>query len=236
LGKLQDKIALIPGGAGFVGEHIVSAFLHEGATVLVPSRRPDALKALHQSLAPDLRDRMIPLLGDLSDEAGAERLRAEALRRVSRIDTVVASLGGTWRGNLPIRQVPADVWHDYWKSNVFAHIVTAKTFLPVLARGASYTILGGLSAKAPIPRYAPVGITSAALMMLVRDLVLEEEGSGVRINEVLINAVVRTRDNAGYEGPMGMEPETVSAYLVWLASDEAADVHGRILNLDPTRP
>jgi NADP-dependent 3-hydroxy acid dehydrogenase YdfG len=44
--KLENKIALVPGETGGVGEAIVKSLLAEGATVIVPSRRQERLDEL----------------------------------------------------------------------------------------------------------------------------------------------------------------------------------------------
>ena len=46
MGKLEGKTAFVAGGTGGVGEGIVRAFLDEGATVVVPSRKQENLDQL----------------------------------------------------------------------------------------------------------------------------------------------------------------------------------------------
>ena len=46
--RLDGKVALVLGGAGFVGEGIVRSFLEEGAFTIVPSRSAERLQALRE--------------------------------------------------------------------------------------------------------------------------------------------------------------------------------------------
>ena len=73
---LLDRRVLIVGGAGNVGGYLVREALAAGATVIAPSRRPDRLRALERTIAPEQRDRLVALTGDMSDEQDAPRVRS----------------------------------------------------------------------------------------------------------------------------------------------------------------
>lgn len=85
--KLVGKVALIARESG-VGEGIVRAFLHEGATVVVPSRTSDKLEKLREYLGEQLRDRFIPIEGELSDVERAEQLPDRVMEKVSQLDAI----------------------------------------------------------------------------------------------------------------------------------------------------
>jgi NADP-dependent 3-hydroxy acid dehydrogenase YdfG len=49
--ELGNKLVVVAGGAGDIGERITRLFLQQGARVLVPSRSKEKLKALGTSLS-----------------------------------------------------------------------------------------------------------------------------------------------------------------------------------------
>jgi 3-oxoacyl-[acyl-carrier protein] reductase len=153
MGKLDSKIALIAGGTGSVGEGIVRAFLKQGATVVIPSRTAERLEQLRGYLGELAKDRFIPVTGDMSETETAERLRDEVLNKVGRLDAVVASLNGRWNENLPLIKVSLADWRRMLDSNLTSHFIAARTFLPVLERGSSYTLIGGGAADYAVPNY-----------------------------------------------------------------------------------
>ena len=81
-------IALIAGGTGNVGRAIVHGLLMRGATVIVPSRSSSKLATLEQAQSPSTRDRLITIVGDVSDEQDAARIRDEALAHLKAYDDV----------------------------------------------------------------------------------------------------------------------------------------------------
>jgi NAD(P)-dependent dehydrogenase (short-subunit alcohol dehydrogenase family) len=241
MASLSGKICLVAGGTGTVGEEIVKAFLEAGATVVVPSRSQQKLDELTGFLGSSIATGRLSLLeGRLDDPADAERLRDEVLRRHGTLHAVVASLGGSWDAQLPLVEVPMETFRSYQDSNLNAHLITARTFLPVLAQrpGTSYTLLGGVSAVRTIPRYSPVGINSAAQLMMARILMEEMKDTPVRINQVMFG-VIHTRARAADATPA--RPEWVTArevgdFVAYVASDEGRMISRGILEFGDRPP
>lgn len=235
--ELTERICLVAGGTGTVGEGIVRAFLRAGATVIVPSRAEERLAALADRLAPELRGGLVPLVGDIGDPEGAAALRDQVLTRFGHLDAVVASLGGTWEGKQPITAVSIETWDEYHRSNVRAHFVAARTLLPTLAErpGSSYTLLGGISALMPIPLYSPVAINSAAQLMMAEILMLEMKKTRVRVNQVICG-YINTRERAAYAKPEWITADEVGAFCTYIASDAGSMVSGAVLRLGDRPP
>ncbi len=234
MSKLNGKITLVAGGAGYVGEGIVRALLKQGATVVVPARRTEKLEELRGFLGELASDRFIPIIGDFGQVESAERLRDEILNTFGRLDAVVASLGGNWTGNVPLTQVSMEDWQAYLQSNLTTHFIAARTFLPVLAqnKGSSYTFIGGGAAEIAIPNYSLIAIPAAGQLMMAKVLIEEMKSSGVRINEVVIHSLVATRVNQGQSKSEWITADEIGEYVAWLVSDEAHMVNGNIMRLN----
>jgi NAD(P)-dependent dehydrogenase (short-subunit alcohol dehydrogenase family) len=230
MGKLEGKIALIAGGTGGVGEGITRAFLQEGATVVVTSRKKENLERL-RDLTGDVSTHFVPIVGDMSDTDSADNLRNQILDKVERLDAVVASLNGRWDEDIPLTKTSLDDWKRMLDSNLTSHFIAARTFLPVLQRGSTYTLIGGGAADKAIPNYGLVCIPAAAEIMLTNVLIEENKSSGIRINEVVLNSLIATRDRPNDGHPEWLTADEVGKYTVWLASDEASMVTGSIIRL-----
>ncbi len=236
MGKLDGKIVLIAGGAGNVGEGIVKVFLEEGATVAVPSRQTESLERLRDYLGARATEHFVPLVGNIGTLEGAEQIRQDLMDKLGSLDAVVVSLGGWWTGNLPLVELSMDVWQKYLDSNLTSHFIAARTFLPVLASkdNASYILLGGSAAEMPFVNVSPVAITAAGQLMLAKIVIeeMKQQGSNVRINELIVQGMVKTRVMEQHSQPNWITPQAIGEYLAWLASDEAHMVRGSILHLN----
>jgi NAD(P)-dependent dehydrogenase (short-subunit alcohol dehydrogenase family) len=237
MGRLEGIISVVAGGTGTVGEGIVRAFLGEGATVVVPSRSPEAVDRLRGYLAGVPSDRLTTLIGNIGDVTDAERLRDEVVGCFGHLDAVVAALGGTWKEQLKLVDVPMETWRQFWESNLTPHYVAARTFLPLLAgrKGSSYTLIGGLSAVMTIPNYSVVSVNSAAQLMMAKVLMEEMKETSVRINQVMFG-YVNTRVRAAYGRPEWITADEVGAFCAYLASRDASMVSGGVIQLGNRPP
>ncbi|GAB4456212.1 MAG: SDR family oxidoreductase [Armatimonadaceae bacterium] len=238
--SIQKKSVLVLGGAGAVGEGIAKAFLDAQWQVVVPSRSESKLERLRERLAATEGSggavgsdgtKLVTLVGDLGTVDGAEAIRTAVLERVGSLQAVVASLGG-WKQGVPLTRVSLEVWERILHDNLTSHFLAARTFLPAVAASGTrgtYTFLGGFSAETPYPGAAPMSITGAAQIMMMRALAEENTAFGVRVNELLLGPIItRVRPQGD---PEWLRAEEVGQVAVRLASDAGAHINGRVLNL-----
>ena len=78
--KLQDKVAIVTGGAQGIGEAIVRAFAAEGARVVIADVAEDKAGALAQ----DIGDNALAVLLDVRDPASIDATVKAAVERPPR--------------------------------------------------------------------------------------------------------------------------------------------------------
>lgn len=230
---LEGSRALIAGGTGSVGRVVVAAFLAAGAEVVVPSRSAEKAASLREFVdgSGGAGERLVTVVGDLSDAGDAVRVRDEVLSRPGGLDAVVATLG---------RFVPAPSVLDASRADLqaaldgylVAHFMVARTFLPALReRGGSYVFINGPLAFAPLfPGAGLVSVVTAAQAMLARTVMKEEAEGAVRVNEVVVQTRFAPGDPADGAGPVSQGD--VGRFLAALASPAGAGVRGETIHLD----
>ena len=191
MANLKGNIAFIAGCAGNVGDGVVRSFLKAGATVITTSRKQEKIEELRGCLGDLANDNFVPIVSDLGDLESAENLRNQLLGLINRLDSVVATIGGTF---LPVLTVN---------------------------KGSSYTFLGGSASENVIPNYSLVAIPAAGQLMMAKVLMEEMKDSGVRINEVMVNSLVNTRATEDNAKPEWITADEIGDYVAWLTSDEA---------------
>ena len=234
---------LVAGGAGGVGEGIVRALLRAaGVTVIVTSRHPERLALLTARLAAvaDPR-RLIGIVGNAGDPAGAAAIAARIRADVGAIDVAIPSLGGWWEGG-PLLGVDPPAWDAVMHEMLETHFAFARTFVPELERrpGGWYLAIGGGAALHPVPNASIVSIAGAAQLMLTRVLAAETAGRSVRITELVVNGPVKTRDSAAIAAPDWITADEVGAVVAELVSGgitswPALREKGPLLIMDPLR-
>jgi len=90
--ELGNKLVVVAGGAGAIGERITRMFLQQGARVLVPSRSKEKLKALGTSLKDISTGELIPLETDIGTHQGLKTMTA-AIEKEIRQKNLWARIG-----------------------------------------------------------------------------------------------------------------------------------------------
>ncbi len=226
---LANRVALVAGGAGAVGEGVTRAFLAGGAHVVVPSRSGEKLAALAGCMGADLAARLMPIEDHVGTPEGAARILQQVQQRFGALDAVVASIGG-WQQGAPLTQVTLDTWRQVLEDNLTAHFVAARTFLPALTgrEGASYTFIAGFAGEQPQPGAGPVSTAAAGQLMMARVLMEEHAVDPVRISTLLLGPII-TR--ARPEGQGGWLTADEVGALAALLADEQSGVEGETIRL-----
>ena len=87
---LKDKVVLITGASGGIGQATARAFAEEGAKLVLHGHsRPAELENLRKELAVE----SIAVQADLTQEAEVERLFREAYDHFGRVEVLVANAG-----------------------------------------------------------------------------------------------------------------------------------------------
>src|SRR4051794_14735123 len=91
--RLDDRVALVPGGSGGIGVRLCTGFAGVGARVAIVGRHADALDDARQAIEAAGGD-VVALMGDMTNETDAERVVGETLDAFGRLDVLVNAIGG----------------------------------------------------------------------------------------------------------------------------------------------
>ena len=242
--RLQDTTALVTGATSGIGRAIAQRFAAEGATVAVGGRdrgRGDAV--VEEITAAGGRAVFVPadLDGTRATSADIAARATEALG--GRVDVLVNNAAA----------VPVAATADTDEAQMAAAVavnLTGPFFLvaalaPAMAEresGAIITISSWMAqgGTTMVPAYSA---TKGALDALTRDWAVEFGPAGVRVNAIS-PGVVREDDDPSAPGwasvvgtPLGraVRPAEIAAAAAYLASEDAAAVHGVRLDVDGGR-
>lgn len=242
--RLAGRTALVTGSTGGLGVAIAAAFADEGAFVIVSGRdkqRGDAVVA-------DIRSR-----GGQADFVAADIGAGEAeVRRLA--EQATAAAGGHLDilvNNAALLMMPkatAEIdereLQEAFAVNVFAPFLLTGLLAPPMAERGHGAVVNigsntGLRGSAGSAVYSG---NKAILHSFTKSWADEYGPAGVRVNAVAPGPISteRAKEFAEHVGPMLARipsrrmttPEEVAASVAFLASDDAANIHGAILSVD----
>ena len=233
--RLTDKAAVITGGSSGIGLATARRFLAEGARVAITGRNRAGLDRAVAELGPSV----LALQADVTDIAALERALAEAADRLGPLDIVFANAG--IGGATPLGATTSEAWNAVIATNLTGVFFTVQAALPHLADGASIILNGSVHAVLGIPGWSAYAASKGAVRTLTRNLAAELAPRRIRVNQVtpgatrtpIWSASAPTPDalqaleaRLGASAPSGRmsDPEEIAAAVLYLASDDAANV------------
>jgi len=226
--SLKGKVALVTGASRGIGKAIAHAYADAGASVLLSSRKIDALEAAAAEIGGDV-DVVVANAGDPDQAAAAV---AHCIERFGGVDILVNNAAtNPYFG--PAIDIDLDRYDKTWDVNVRAPLVwTQLVWRAAMA-------VGGLSVEPGIGIYNG---TKAALIHLTKTLAAELAPS-VRVNAIAPGLVKTDMARALWEPaedriaasmPLARlgEPVDIANAALYLASDLASWVTGHTLVVD----
>lgn len=228
---LQDKVALITGGAAGLGAAAAKAFLAEGAKVAVVDIEPGTLAATASELGGD-KDRLLTIAADISREEDVRRYADETVARWGRIDVFFNNAGIEGTVAPLVDQAVAD-FDRLVSVNIRGTWLGLHYVLPVMYAQRSGSVIntssiGGLTAG-PLP-VSPYVTSKFAITGLTRIAATESAPYQVRVNSIHPSPV-NTRMMRSLEEGSGAARADIARSIPLGRYAEAGDVANLVLFL-----
>lgn len=245
MNKLENKVAVITGGAKGIGASIAKYFAHEGAKVVVNYASSKEAADNVVKVITDHGGIAIAVQADVSKEADVTRLFEETNKAFGTLDILVNN--AVYQQFLPIEQASAEAFHQHFNVNVLGPVLTIQAALRLFGdKGGNIINVSSGASKSPMAGVSLYSATKAALDAITISLSKELGAKNVRINSILPGATeTEGAASAGvtagseYEKmfvantPLGRrgQPADIAKAAVFLASDDAAWITGEQLSV-----
>ena len=245
---LQDRVAVVTGGARGIGFSEAQALAAEGCLVAIVDIDGAAVEQSAQALRHG-GWRAVGFQGDAAEEASVRRCVAEILARMGRIDILINNAGIGVKPAYPVAEMPWAVWERMvgvhmgstflWSREVIQTMSTQRFGRIVNTSSMNFT--GG--GRPGVAHYAAA---KAGIAGFTRTLAKEVGASGITANAVA-PGYVETELIAGFtpemrglierQNPIGRmcRPDEVAAAVVFLCSVQASFINGAMLCIDGGR-
>ena len=251
---LKDKVALVTGGSKGIGKAVARGLADEGARVAICARTQNELDAAVGELAKATGADIYAVSGDLTNEAGVQRIVDLTVKKFGRIDILVNNAGAAPGGLL--LDLKEEDWQLALQLKFMGYVRCMKAVIPHMlkqGKGRIVNVVGNDGVKPIGIELTPSAANAADLAVTVA--LAEQYGkNNICINAInpgpvaterwdyLIGGIAKTRrisvDEAQKRAeksiPLGRicTPEEVANVVVFVASDRASFMNGAIITLD----
>ena len=256
---LQGRVALVTGGANGIGAAIAQKLLSEGACVTLADIDTDALDVTSEQLAKRFgRDNIFTVPMDVTSEAAIIKGFADTVMHFGGLDILVNNAGIAIP--VPVEDTTLEIWNRQMAILGTGYFLVGREAFRIMKRqnlGGSMIFIAsknGMIASAGTSAY---GAMKAAEIHMARCMALEGAASGIRVNTVNPDAVLRgsklmsgefrkSRARSLSIKPDELEehyrkrsllqrpvyPEDVAEAVYFFASDASFKSTGNIINVD----
>src|SRR5258706_195052 len=174
--EFAGKRILVTGGTKGIGEAIVNRVLRGGATVLATARTIPAGGNPEQFIQ-----------ADVSTRAGADHIIKTTLDRLSGLDILINSVGGSSAPSGGVMALTDEIWQQEFELNLFSAMRLDRGFLPGMLKQRSGVIIHVSSIQRTLPLFESTlayAAAKAALTNYSKGLSKEVAPHGIRVNSV----------------------------------------------------
>jgi NAD(P)-dependent dehydrogenase (short-subunit alcohol dehydrogenase family) len=244
--SVKDRVAVVTGGSRGIGLDMAKALASAGATVIVSSRKEQAVDAATEELAK--LGTAYGFAADLGTVDGAKALAEFVAQETDRVDILVNNAGATWGATL--EDFPESGWDKIMDVNLKGPFFLTQAMLPLLRKGASkeqpakiINVASVEGMRAGQMETYSYGASKSALIHLTEHLALQLAGRNITVNAIapgpFATKMMRgTIDMAGEDAIAGMVPlkrlgrsEDLYAMALYLGSSASDYVTGQTIAL-----
>ncbi|MEU4691457.1 SDR family NAD(P)-dependent oxidoreductase [Actinoplanes sp. NPDC023714] len=238
-GRFDGQTVIVTGAASGIGRATASRIAREGGRVIAVDISEISLK----SLADDLGAAIVPVVADITVDAGIARIVEAAGDRIDGL----ANVAGVVDDFSPIHETADDIWDRVFAVNVDGLFKLTRAVLPAMLEAKRGSIVNIASEAALRGSAAGVAYTASkhAVLGITKNTAFMYGHQGIRTNAVAPGGVAtgmvpRNQSEFGLArtGPLlrtipGVAmPEHLAASITFLLSDDAINLNGAILPSD----
>jgi 3-oxoacyl-[acyl-carrier protein] reductase len=249
--RLENKVAIITGGASGMGEETAILFAKEKAKVVIAdvdgNKGDEVVKKIKQ-----LGGNAVFVKADISQANDVKRIIDVTKSSFERLD-ILFNNAGIPMGEIPLEQIEENDWDRIININLKSMFLCSKYAVPLMKKQEGGVIINTASISGVRPRrgHLPYSVSKGAVIVLTKALAIELAPSKIRVNSispVAANTPMLPKLMVGMDPTEGMkmlissipigrlaEPKDIAYAALFLASDESSLITGINLEVDGGR-
>ncbi len=251
--RFENKVVVITGAAGGVGQTLARLFAKEGARLMLSDLNEEGL----QTTAAEVKQagaEVSFLAGNLREKEYCEAVIAQTAEQFGGVDILLNNAGIIPRGT--IEETTDDMWFTAMDVNLNAVFFLCRAAIPHMKQRGGGAIVNTSSVWGtyPGPNHVAYCTSKGAVAALTKNLGRDCAPLGIRVNAVCPHEINTPMIRSGFERrgldpdqaveelnksvPLGRiaEPEDIADVIAFLASNEARYIAGETVEVTGAKP
>lgn len=247
-GRMDGKVAVVTGAAQGIGRGCADLLAREGARVVIGDVRAAEGEAAAAAIRASGGDAFFQQ-ADVVQEGQCATLVDAAVAAYGRLDALVNNAG--WFPRAELHETTTELWEQVLDVNLRGPFYCCKHAVPHLRAGGGGSIvnIGSINGIQALPNLVAYGAAKGGLLALTRTLAGALARDRIRVNYVIPGWVLSEGElklhasrgvsevelrRAGAALPLGRHqtPQDTAFAVLYLASDESAQVTGTVMHVD----
>lgn len=187
--SLENKVAIITGGAKRIGEAVARTLHEQGMKLVIHyhSSKEEA-HALQEELNGIREDSVLLVQGDVLNLAKLKNLVLETVKYFDRLDVLINNASTFYP--TPVNKATEEQWNDLLGTNLKAPYFLAQAAAPYLARNNGVIVnMADIHGERPLKNHSIYSIAKAGTIMMTKTLA-RELAPDVRVNAIAPGAIL----------------------------------------------
>lgn len=243
--RLDNKIAVVIGGAGGIGQACAMALARQGAKVVVADMNLEQAKKVAEKIMSETGSKTAAMPVDVGKEESVMELAGNVVKKHSTVDILVNAQG--INAKMPALDINMGTWDSLFQINVRGVVLPCKIFGKIMIekkQGKIISLSSVRGIRGTDGGNVTYGATKGSVDMITRMLAAEWAPYNINVNAIG-PSVVMTETIKKAIAPERLQlllsktlfkrfitTEDVAAACVYLASKEADNITGQILYVD----
>ncbi len=238
MGRLENKVAIITGGASGIGENMVDLFAREGAIVIAADINETALRKASK------KKNVYGMKLNVSSDEDWAALAEEVKERFGKIDILINNAGIS--SEKPFQEIGLEDWDKMLSINGYGPFAGIKHIAPIMSEQKKGSIINISSYTAQIGQgFNHYSASKGAVRALSKAAATTFGRQGVRVN-TLFPGIIETPMTQGLQASKELlgqlimatplqrlgKPEDIANAALYFASDESSYITGAELVID----
>lgn len=245
--KLKDKVAIITGGAGGIGNVITKYYLTEGANVIVADIDNLGIEAITNELKDIGPDRLLGIYTDITDIRQVENLIKQTIKVFGTIDILV-NMAAIQKPIGKLIDIDVNEWIKNINTNLIGTMSCCKCVLPKMISNKKGKIINfsGGGATFSRPHFSAYACAKTAIVRFTETIADEVIDFRIDVNAIspgpvytkMLEEIISAGSNSGEKDlniaiksrTGGTSPELTAKLAVFLASPASDGITGKLIS------